>query len=353
MTHLKLDISSRITLIAGKNGLGKTNVLDALVRLNLSRGLKNQTSRECINIMNPHYGWGVGVSFQGGDVIQYGRTPAQDKMVYHLNHNPITLDILRQHTPILWLSPVGEKLFTQEHQCIRTYIDGLIGLCFPKFNDLKIDYDKAIKQRLRLLLDNGDKKWINALEFEIANNAIQIIHLRSAFLDIFTQSYDVIIADTSRGFPSFALNIVCESMKYHTLDQYQQHLKTMRDTDSASRRSLFGIHRSRIHVMHKQKNIDIYYCSTGEQKAIISHILLVMNHVLQTKNKMMPIMVFDDALGHYDANRIDFFYDYMQNTSQNQFFLTNTEFTYDADSYSHIHLIALESYINDEMNVLF
>ena len=353
INHLKLDILSRITLISGKNGLGKTNILDALVRLNLPRGLKNQTSRECINIMNPHYGWGVGVSLQGDDVIQYGRTPTHDKMIYHLNHSPITHDALRQRIPILWLSPVGEKLFTQEHQCIRTYIDGLIGLCFPKFSDLKLDYDKAIKQRLRLLLDNGDKNWITALEFEIANNAIQIIHLRSAFLDIFTQSYDAIIADTSQGFPPFVFNIVCETQKYPLIDTYQHQLKTMRDRDKASRRSLFGIHRSRIHVTHAPKNIDIYYCSTGEQKAILSHILLVMNHVLQTKNKMMPIMIFDDALGHYDANRIAFFYDYMQRASGNQFFLTNTEFTCDTNRYPCMNLIALESHMNHEINVLF
>jgi DNA replication and repair protein RecF len=345
ITYLKLDIHKRITLIAGYNGLGKTNILDALVRLNTSRGLKNQTSKECINVANPHYGWGVGVSLSDGDVIQFGRTPAQEKMIYHLNQSPVTHDILQHYVPILWLSPVGEKLFTQEHQVIRNYIDGLVGLCFPKFSELKRDYDKALKQRLKLLFDNGDKNWLNALEFEIANNALQINHFKNAFLDIFTHSYHAIIADTSGGFPPFKFNILCETMAYKTVDHYQNHLKSMRERDKSSARSLFGIHRSRIHITHTEKNIDIYYCSTGEQKAIISHILLCMNHVLQTHYQAMPIMIFDDALGHYDTKRIGFFYDYIHNACQNQFFLTNTEFDYDMNKYADMNLIHLEQHI--------
>ena len=177
--------------------------------------------------------------------------------------------------------------------------------------------------------------------------------MRHAFLEIFVQSYDTIIADTGKGLPSFALNIVCDSMNYQEISQYQHKLKTMRDTDQASGRSLFGIHRSRIHVIHKQKNIDIYYCSTGEQKAILAHILCVMNHVLQIKNNQMPIMLFDDAFAHYDLDRIRFFYDYMQYHSCNQFFLTNTEFPYDSHLYHDINLLDLETHLKEKESLLF
>ncbi len=353
ITHLKLDIPSRITLISGSNGLGKTNLLDALVRINTPRGLKNQTSKDCINMLNPHYGWGIGLSLSNQDIVQYGRTQNHDKMLYHYNQTPISHDILRQKIPVLWLSPVGEKLFTEEHQCIRAYIDSLIALCFPTLNALKLDYDKALKQRLKLLHDNADKKWITALEFEIANNAIQIIRLRHTFLEIFIQSYDAIIADTRQGFPPFTLDILCDTKDYPTIDQYQHKLRAMRDNDSSTGRSLFGTHRSRIHVMHVQKNIDIYYCSTGEQKAILSHILLCMNHLLQTKNNTVPMMLFDDALAHYDNNRIQFFYDYMQYYSHNQFFLTNTEFTTNISTYPDVCLLPLERALTLENKLLF
>ncbi len=351
--HLKLNIPSKITLIAGKNGIGKTNILDALVRINTSRGLKNQTNKECINVLNPHYGWGVGIGLSNHDTIQYGRTATHDKMLYHYNNTPISHDSLTQKIPILWLSPVGEKLFTEEHKYIRHYIDTLIALCFPSFNNVKLDYEKALKQRLKLLLERGDNNWITSLEFEIAQNALQIIHLRHAFLEIFNNSYNTIIPETGRGFPAFTLNIICDTINYHTIEQYQHQLKINRDRDQASGRSLFGTHRSRIFVIHKEKNIDIYYCSTGEQKAILSHILLVMNHVIQTKNNMIPIMLFDDALAHYDSERINFFYDYMHNYADNQFFLTNTEFTHNTHHYKDMHIISLEEKINTEKTLIF
>lgn len=353
ISHLRLDIASRITLIAGKNGLGKTNILDGLVRLNTSRGLKNQTSKECINVLNPHYGWGIGLLLSDNNIIQYGRTPNHDKIIYNYNHSPILHEDLRKKIPILWLSPVGEKLFTEEHQFIRYYIDDLLSLCFPAFNHLKLNYDRALKQRLKLLLEDGDNCWITALELEVSQNAVQIIHLRQSFLEIFNHAYEAIIDDTHHGFPPFGLDIVCDSFNYQHIDQYQKQLKSMRPADKTSGRSLFGIHRCRIHVTHKQKNIDIYYCSTGEQKAILSHILFVMNFLLQKHNNVIPIMVFDDALAHYDESRIDFFYNYMQYQCHNQFFLTNTEFKPHINSYSDINLLNLEIYINPKEELLF
>jgi len=324
--HLKINIDHHINLISGHNGLGKTNLLDALARITTIRGLKNQPSKDCVNVLKPHYGWGVGLEFSDGSIVQYGRTPQHDKTIYHYNHTPISHENLRQKIPVLWLTPVGEKLFTEDHSDIRRYIDYLISLVFPSLHTYRSDYDKALKQRMKLLQDKGDPLWITALEHEIAKNACYISHLRCSFLELFQENYAAIISETSKGFPNFTLNISCQSEKAQTPDHYQNTLMQSRTHDTLSGRSQFGIHRNKIHVLHQEKNIDIYYCSTGEQKAILSHILFIMNDILQSMGLSPPIMLFDDALAHYDQKRIHFFYDYMQHCKDNQFFLTNTYF---------------------------
>lgn len=345
ISHLSLEIPQRIILIQGENGLGKTNILDALSRVNTHRGLKNQHSKECVNVAYPQGGWGVGLEFDNQDILKYGRTTSHSKLVYQLNHVPVAYDILKTTIPILWLSPVGEKLFTEEHQNIRAYIDGLIDIIFPAFNGLKSAYDKALRQRLKLLQDHADPSWINALEFEIAQNAVQIIHLRHAFLEAFKTSYEAIIADTKEGFPEFLLDINCNTHKYQNIDAYQTQLKATRIQDRQAGRSLFGIHRSRIQVIHHAKNIDIYYCSTGEQKAILTHILWVMNDLVQKTHHIAPIILFDDAMAHYDRKRCAFFYNYMQYNAQNQFFLTNTEFSDDVSHGQDMYLIDLYKHL--------
>lgn len=350
ITHLKLDVPQRITLISGENGLGKTNILDALSRINTHRGLKNQHSKECINIAQPHSGWGVGLTFDNGDILQYGRNVNTNKLLYNFNHAPISHEALRSQIPLLWLSPVGEKLFTEEHQEIRTYIDDLIDMVFSSFNEFKTAYDKALKQRLKLLQTNQDPSWITILECEIAKNATQIMRLRQSFIELFNIAYEKIIPDTKEGFPEFSFDISCDTQGFNDVEQYQNKLKSMRYQDQQANRSLFGIHRSRIQVHHKTKNIHIYYCSTGEQKAILTHILWVMNHILQTEHHKTPIMLFDDAMAHYDDRRIQFFYDYMQ-ACPNQFFLTNTVFSKDISSHQNISLIDLSTYMKTQEEI--
>lgn len=333
--HLQLDIETRINFFSGDNGLGKTNLLDALSRMHTHRGLKNQPSKDCVNIARPYYGWGVGIEFSNGDIIQYGRTAQHEKMLYHYNQTPINHDDLKKRIPILWLTPVGEKLFTQEHSDIRRYIDYLIGLVFPAITHYRHDYDKALKQRLKLLQEHGDPQWISILEHEIAKNGVQISALRRAFLDLFHQSYLDILPMTQQAFPRLRLTILCHSDTAKDIETYQNLLLNNRQQDMLAGRSLFGIHRNKIHVFHEDKNIDIYYCSTGEQKAVMSHILLAMNHLLKVKNKVTPIMLFDDAFAHYDQKRIAFFSNYILNDCDNQFFLTNTYFDTDITCPTH------------------
>ncbi|MFT6072889.1 MAG: recombinational DNA repair ATPase RecF [Alphaproteobacteria bacterium] len=78
-----------------------------------------------------------------------------------------------------------------------------------------------------------------------------------------------------------------------------------------------------------------------------------MNHIVQSKNYAAPIMLFDDALAHYDAKRIDFFYHYMQYNSHNQFFLTNTDFPKDITLYQDITLYDLGKLLNNDSQLLF
>lgn len=351
-TRCYFDIQQRITALCGYNGVGKTNILDAISRISLQRGIKNQTHSECVNMQYPHEGWGMGVVFDNGDIIKIGKHRNQDKTIYHYNNNPLNQTQLQQLFPILWLTPVGERLFTQEHKEIRSYIDDLIGLCFPEFGQIKHHYTKALKQRMIVLQNYQDNDWLKTLEHEIAYNAIQIIGLRKSFLELTEKAYYSIKSDTIKGLPDFSISIECDSNNYTQSSDYADKLYQMRSADKSASRSLFGVHRGRIHVMNHDKNIDIFYCSTGEQKAIITHLLLVINHILLTNYRKKPIILLDDCFAHYDKNRIGFLTEYMCHVLKNQIFISHTEFNFNNIHHQHMNVIDINTIKDNVQNIL-
>ena len=245
--------------------------------------------------------------------------------------------------PCLWLTPVGEKIFLEEAADIRAYFHHIIGLFFTEFQEKYALYERACKQRLRILCDDlsPDMAWLNALEGEIATIALDLMQMRSAFLERFQsdkEQHDVILAE---GLPQYVLSFICKADHITDIDQYMTYLAEARHQDKAAKRTLFGPHRVKWVVLNKDKNIDISFCSTGEQKAVLMSLLFVVNQSLMRITDTPPLILLDDAYAHFDHHRSHFVDEYLHNLPNN-IFLTGTQFSIPHSDNTHIISVSEE-----------
>lgn len=352
--HISLEEFTQINFISGDNGVGKTNILDAITRFVSPMGLKNQYAKHCVNVSYPDKGWGVGLRVcreREYDLLT-GISVHNGLRIITCDGEKITQEQAMQILPCLWLTPVGEKIFMEDATDIRGYFHTMIGLFFSDFIVHYNFYERACKQRLKILITefSPDDAWLSALETEIAHHAMILLGMRKAFLKQFYRykmQHEEIL---SPHLPRFELTLECSTEKIECVQVYGQNLKSMRHEDKATKRTLFGLHRAKWGALHQDKNIDIRYCSVGEQKSVLLAMLLILNMAFMEMSDIAPVILLDDAFAHFDKKRIGFVHDYLRSL-KNNIFLTGTEFHIQPDDTQTLFHITQEMMAGAEVRL--
>lgn len=350
-SHVVLTDFDKKNYIHGSNGVGKTNLLDAISRFISQTGLKNQSAKYCTNMSYPDDGWGIDIHLKTETMPVQMRTgipkAGKNKVITYYDKK-ISLSEAQSLMPCLWMTPVGETVFLSENALIRRYFNDILSIFYPNFYHHYNLYERATKQRLKLLIDEDvpNTKWLYALEYEMAENALLLSKYYYDFLALIRKTQEEISSKIATYLPQFSLDYSWYETPIDTLKDYQDKLFEHRSLDKKSSRSLFGIHRLNWQVRHIAKNnIDIAYCSTGEQKAVLLFMLFVVNHAFIDLHKKAPLILLDDAYAHFDREKIDFLEEYLSEIP-NQIFLTGTEFPFICDNQQKAFFPISENFMN-------
>src|SRR5262249_34070474 len=88
--------------------------------------------------------------------------------------NARSVEEMSDYLRLLWLTPSMDGLFTGPAGDRRRFLDRLVTTLIPSHSAAVGDYEKAARQRSRLLEDNADPLWLNALETEMAAHAAAV-----------------------------------------------------------------------------------------------------------------------------------------------------------------------------------
>src|SRR5690606_22526751 len=203
-----LDLDARHVVLTGENGAGKTNLIEALLLLASGRGLR-RAGFDTLGIVGGDGLWAVAASVetQFGPVdIGTGASPDASARRVRINGaNVRTVEEMSEHLRVLWLTPAMDGLFTGAASERRRCLDRLVTTLHPGHSSAVSDFEKAMRQRNRLLEDNGDPGWLTAIEAQMAELATAIHFARADSLDHLQALMATSVADT--GFPEALLAI--------------------------------------------------------------------------------------------------------------------------------------------------
>ena len=86
-------------------------------------------------------------------------------------------------------------------------------------------------------------------------------------------------------------------------DRYRAMLAENRGRDAAAGRTLVGPHTSDLVVRHGPKGLEARQCSTGEQKALLTGLVLAHAHLVAAASGIVPIVLLDEIAAHFDPLR--------------------------------------------------
>jgi len=290
-----LAFDTRPVALFGPNGAGKTSVIEAVSLLSPGRGLRRATAEELIR-RQEQVGWKVRATLSDYE-IETSALPGQSREVL-IDGKAASQIALGRILRVLWLVPAMDRLWIEAAEGRRRFLDRLTLSFFPTHAEAVLAYEKAMRERNRLLKDEvRDAAWYHALEAQMAEaGALMSAHRRQALEKLAAAQ-----AGAATAFPAAALSIISEGPA-----DLGPALAEGRRRDMAAGRSLEGPHRADLRAIYAEKATPADQCSTGEQKALLISLLLANARALTGET---TVLLLDEVAAHLDAGRRAALYD--------------------------------------------
>jgi DNA replication and repair protein RecF len=304
----RLSLDARPVAIHGPNGAGKTNILEAVSLFSPGRGLR-RSSAEDMTRRPEAVGWklsGVLQSLQQVHEVETWSENGASRQV-RIDGKAAAQTALGRIARVLWLIPSMDRLWIESADGRRRFLDRMTLSFTPDHAQLSLDYDKAMRERNRLLKDMvRDPHWYGALETRMAETgaAIHANRLR-ALTELATAQ-----GDATTAFP--AADLTLEPGEFGMTDDaatLRAALADNRARDLAAGRTLIGPHRADLFGVYSAKGVAAKDCSTGEQKALLVSLFLANARALARDFGAPPILLLDEVAAHLDADRRAALYD--------------------------------------------
>lgn len=322
---MQLRLDGRHVCLYGANGAGKTNLIEAVSMLSPGRGLRGAEFTDLIRRDAEGQlarNWALSADVRDGDVDRRLSLSLEldeqgkSKRTARLDGAPATQNDLGELMRIIWLTPSMDRVFVGPAGDRRKFLDRQVMAHFPSHGACSAAYEKAMRQR-NALLEQGraDPAWLDAIELGMASaGAAMAIHR----VDAVKMMQGVVLARLEGAFPKALIDLEgeYETRAAHSVpltdieQEIVAQLRRNRARDQAAGRTLEGVHRTDLRVVHAPKGLPADQCSTGEQKALLIGLILANAQALFERDfAPSPLLLLDEAAAHLDSDRRAALYD--------------------------------------------
>jgi DNA replication and repair protein RecF len=312
-----LAVSRALVALSGENGVGKTNLLEALSLFAPGRGLRRADLDEMARQGGPG-GFAVSATLEGaygehrlGTGIEPPRADERTARVCRIDGAPASSPAaFSEYLRLVWLTPELDGLFRGSPGERRRFLDRLVLAIHPEHGARANALERSLRSRNRVLeTDPDDALWLDAIEREVAELGIAVAIARHEAVERLAA---LILAtrDDASPFP-FAMvalegeidELVAAHPAVDAEDRYRALLREGRARDRAAGRTLVGPQGSDLEVRHGPKDIPAGAASTGEQKALLIGLALAQARLVATMSGLAPLVLLDEVAAHLDPGR--------------------------------------------------
>jgi DNA replication and repair protein RecF len=311
---LSIQTDADIVALSGENGVGKTNILEAISLFTPGRGLRRADLADMIRHGAERFSVFAQILTDGGDhALGTGLAPGEGRAARICRidgANAASPASFAEYLRLVWLTPDLDGLFRGPAGDRRRFLDRLV-LAVDSEHGARVNaLERATRSRNRLLEDRGsDPRWLDAVEREVAEMGIAVVAARS---ETAARLHRLIAEsrDDASPFPFATLalageldSLVASLPAVDAEDRYRALLRENRNRDRAAGRTLIGPQASDLLVRHGPKDIAADLASTGEQKALLIGLVLAHARLVFTMTGIAPIVLLDEVAAHLDPKR--------------------------------------------------
>lgn len=339
----EIEFAPHLNLITGSNGSGKTNIIDAIHYLCMSRSFVASSDQYIAH--HDHKYFMINGEFEGEVRSQFkiscSYSRGEGKKIF-INDSPLDrFSDLIGRVPVVILSPEDLKLTSEGPIERRTFLDSMISQISTSYLRDLIDYRKIRRQRNKLLQEfTGSltmlQTHLEPWNVQLAQKGSAIIHKRAEVLERFS-TYLALQYQTITGLnlkPSLTYQTIVENPG--TIEEIEtellNQLLTNFEKEAEREQTLIGPHRDEI-VFYLGDMELRNYGSQGQHR--LFSMALKMGQLFYYLDELddLPILLLDDVFGNLDQQKINIITETMTKHSGQTFITSASDRPFASDQY--------------------
>lgn len=319
------EFSPKINAFVGQNGKGKTNVLDAIHYLALSKSYLNHSDVMNIKFETDFFTLeGTFDRNESDDVIFCLVRTGQPKQ---LKRNSKTYDRISDHIgqyPLVMISPYDSDLIKEGSEVRRKFLDNMISQSNKIYLADLMRYNKVLMQRNALLKYFVANNTFEPSSLEIYDDELiylgkRIHEIRKEFIETFLEAFLKYYNEISEGREKVNIEYVSQLNNA----TFENVLKDALYKDRSAQYSTAGIHKD--DLLFTISNYPIKkFGSQGQQKSYLIALKLAQLDVIKNSLNITPLLLLDDIFDKLDEHRVTQLIKLVNEERFGQIFITDT-----------------------------
>lgn len=317
-----LDFSPKVNCFLGNNGMGKSNLLDAIYYMSFCKSFSGMTDAMLIRRDEDFSMIDARYDRRGVDEeLQFGITRGHRKS---LKRGGKPYQRLSQHIgafPLVLSSPHDIDLIRGSGEERRRWLDMIISQADTVYLDELIRYNRCLEQRNKLLREHvADASLYIALEIQMDRAAQYITSCRERYVAEIAEIFNRYYSDISGGGESVTLTY-CPGGEGDVplMDQFERN----RRRDELIGHTTVGPHRDDIEMLIDGMPMR-RVASQGQCKTYVITLRLAQYEFLRGVSGMMPLLLLDDIFDKLDSSRVEKIMEIVTRDDFGQIFVTDT-----------------------------
>lgn len=323
--QINFDFSAKINCLVGENGVGKTNILDAIHYLSFCKSYFNLIDNQNINHDESFFMLeGVFDKNERLETVYCGLKRGQKKIVKK-NQKPYTklADHIGQY-PLVIISPYDRDLISDGSESRRKFMDSVMGQSDSLYLSTLISYNRILSQRNALLKYFAQNHTFDALSLSVYNEQLVelgtiIYQKRKSFIDEFIPIFQEHHQKISNQKES--VSITYDS--HLETQNFAQLLEENLAKDRVLQYTSIGIHKD--DLLFSIEGFPVKkFGSQGQQKSFTIALKLAQFDIIKQQLQVKPILLLDDVFDKLDENRVSQIIEMVNEDHFGQIFISDT-----------------------------
>ena len=305
--HKSVDLvfSSRFNCFLGHNGVGKTNLLDAIFYLSFFKSAFNHIDNQSILHGESFFKVeGVFNKKNKQEIVHASLKVGEKKL---LKHNKVICEKISEHIgrfPVVMITPYDTDLVRDGSEVRRKFVDAIIAQTDHIYLSNLIKYNHHLKQRNALLKLFYEQRSIDHAQLEPYNHqlitlGIAIFERRTLFMNEFLPIFQEFYESLTNSAELVSLTYESDNVA----DDFEGYFKSVFDKDYHLQRTTIGIHTDDYEFKIGDVSLK-KFGSQGQQKSYVIALKLSQAQYIYNNTGLSPMLLLDDIFDKLDDARI-------------------------------------------------